>query len=140
MMTSRAGFTGFRRFRLGRLAAVGAVVAVVAAGSYAFTASNTVPTSYAGQGEGTVSGYTATSVVWSLDAANPSNIHQVVFTLNPVTASTVTYAGSDNGTTITYSNACTQGTITSGSATETCVFGTEPTASATTKLAVSAAN
>ena len=116
------------------------VVAVVAGGSYAFTASNTVPTTQAGQGEGTVSGYTATAVVWGLDASNPSNIHQVVFTLNPVTASTVTYAGSDNGTTISYSSACTQGTITSGSATETCIFGTEPTANATTKLAVSAAN
>src|SRR6202795_2020940 len=138
MMTSRAGFTGFRTFRLGKLVAVGAVVAVVAAGSYAFTASNTVPTSQAGQGEGTVSGYTATSVVWGLDASNPSNLHQVVFTLNPVTASSVVYAGSDNGTTISWSNSCTQGTISSGSATETCIFGTEPTANARTKLAVSA--
>jgi hypothetical protein len=57
-----------------------------------------------------------------------------------VTASTNTYAGSDNGTTISWSNLCTQGTITTGSATETCVFGTEPTASSTTKLAVSSSN
>jgi hypothetical protein len=116
------------------------IFSTVMAGAYAFTASNTVPTSQAGQGEGTVSGYTATSVVWGLDASNPSNLHQVVFTLNPVTASSVVYAGSDNGTTISWSNACTQGTIASGSATETCIFGTEPTANATTKLAVSAVN
>ena len=55
-------------------------------------------------------------------------------------SSTVVYAGADNGTTIQWSSACTQGTITSGSATETCTFASEPTSSSITKLAVSAAN
>jgi hypothetical protein len=124
-----------------RLIVLGAVVLLVAGGSYAFTASNTVSQSPAGEGESSsLSGYTASSVVWSPDAANPANVHQVSFSLSTVTASTSVYAGADNGSTIQWSNTCTQGTISSGSATETCVFGTEPPASGVTKLAVSAAN
>jgi len=57
-----------------------------------------------------------------------------------VTASTAVYAGADNGSSIQWSGACTQGTITSGSATETCTFASEPTATSITKLAISAAN
>lgn len=134
-------FFGRRRFRLSKVLAVLVVAVGVMGASYAFTASNTVPNAtQAGQGEGTVSGYTATSVAWTLDAANPNNVQKVAFTLSPVTASTVVYGGSDNGTTITWSNACTQGTISAGSATETCTFATEPTANATAKLAVSASN
>ena len=118
-----------------------ALMIALATGAYAYTASNTVGTAPpAGEGESTaVSGYTATTIVWSLDTSNPDAIHQVSFTLSTVTASSVVYAGADNGSTITWSNACTQGTISSGSATETCVFATEPTTSATTKLAISAA-
>ena len=129
-------------FSVPRLLIVAILVAAVAAGAYVFTASNTVASGgNAGEGESpAVSGYTATSVAWTLDLTNPANIHQVAFSLNPVTASTVVYAGSDNGTTISWSGACAQGTITGGSATETCTFATEPTASATSKLAVSAAN
>jgi hypothetical protein len=120
---------------------VAAAVMALAGGTYAFTASNTVAQSPAGEGESSsVSGYTASSVAWGLDSSNPANVHQVTFSLSTVTASTAVYAGADNGTTIQWSNTCTQGTITAGSATETCVFGTEPTASGTTKLAVSAAN
>lgn len=127
---------------LPRLAVIGAAVIAVAGGAYVFTASNTIASGgTAGEGESpTMSGYTATAVVWTLDSTNPANIKQVAFSLNPVTASTVVYAGSDNGTTISWSNACAQGTITAGTATETCTFATEPTASGTTKLAVSAAN
>jgi len=135
-MIRRKRFLGLPRFFM-----VGLVVLALAGGTYAFTASNTVASGgVAGEGEGSVSGYTATAVSWSLDSSNPANIHQVSFTLNPVTASTVTYAGADNGTTISWSSACAQGTITAGSATETCTFATEPVTSATTKLAVSASN
>ena len=64
-------------------------VAVVAGGSYAFTASNTVPSTQAGQGSGTVSGYTVTSVGYTLNGSNPSNIDAVTFTISPATATTV---------------------------------------------------
>src|SRR3954470_17353421 len=128
-------------FRLPRIIALALVALALGGSAYAFTASNTVSSAPAGYGEsGSVSGYTATNVVWTPDSTNPSNIQKVAFTLATVSASTVVYAGSDNGTTIQWSSACTQGTITSGSATETCTFATEPTSSSVTKLAVSAAN
>ncbi len=131
---------GRKRFRKWNVLVAIALAALIAGGAYVFTASNTVPASQAGEGEGTVSGYTASAIVWTLDSANPANIQKVAFTLNPVTASSVVYGGADNGTTITWSSACAQGAISSGSATETCTFGTEPSTSATTKLAVSSAN
>ncbi len=118
------------------------VAGVVAAGSYAFTASNSVASAPAGMGESTsFSGYSATSVKWTLDSANPSTIDYVNFTLSPVTSTTTVYAGADNGSTISWTSACTiVGTISGGSAQYTCNFGVDPSVSATTKLAVSAAN
>ncbi len=124
-----------------KLLAIAIAAMTVGGGAYAFTASNTVAGNPAGMGEaGTVSGYTATNVVWTPDAANPTKIQKVAFSLNPVTAGTVTYGGTDDGTTISWSSTCVQGTITSGTATETCTFSTEPTSTSVTKLAVSAAN
>ena len=66
-----------------------AAVAVVAGGSYAFTASNTVPTTQAGQGTGTVSGYTVSAVGYTLNASTPTNIDAVTFTISPAPATTV---------------------------------------------------
>lgn len=66
-----------------------AAVAVVAGGSYAFTASNTVPATQAGQGTGTVSGFAITSVGYTLNAATPTNIDAVTFTISPSSATTV---------------------------------------------------
>ncbi len=63
------------------LAAVAA--AVVAPAAYAFTAANTVPNSNAGSGAGTISGYTVSSVAYTLNAANPQNVDQVAFTISP---------------------------------------------------------
>ena len=59
-----------------------------AGGSYAFTASNTVPSTQAGQGTGTVSGYTVSSVAYSLNASTPSNIDAVTFSISPSSATT----------------------------------------------------
>jgi hypothetical protein len=76
---------------LGLKSLIGTAVAVVAVagGSYAFTASNTVPSTQAGQGTGTVSGYAVTAVGYTLNASNPSNVDAVTFTINPTTATTV---------------------------------------------------
>ena len=128
-------------FGIPRLFVIGVTAVVLAGGAYAFTASNTVASAPVGEGEsGSLTGYTATSVVWTPDSANPTLVQKVAFSLSTVTASTVVYAGADNGTTIGWSSACVQGTITAGAATETCTFATEPTSSGITKLAVSAAN
>jgi len=79
----------FKLLGLKGLMGAASAVAVVAGGSYAFTASNTVPSTQAGQGTGTVSGYTVTSVGYTLNGSNPSNIDAVTFTISPATATTV---------------------------------------------------
>jgi len=54
----------------------------LAAGTYAFTATNTVPSSNAGSGSNTISGYTITNVQYQLNATTPSDIDSVSFTLS----------------------------------------------------------
>jgi hypothetical protein len=75
-----------------------AAVVVITGGSYAFTASNTVPTTQAGQGTGTVSGYTVSSVAYGLNASTPGNIDTVTFTINPTSATTVKAQVATGGT------------------------------------------
>lgn len=48
----------------------------------AFTASNTVPTSNAGSGSAEVSGYTATSIDYVLNATDPNTIDSVDFVID----------------------------------------------------------
>ena len=57
-----------------------AIVAVI----YASTASNTVPNSKAGEGEGTITGYDVSSVHYELNGSDPSKIDSVTFTLDSV--------------------------------------------------------
>src|ERR1041385_6075913 len=60
----------------------------IAGGAYAFTASNTVPTSTAGAGSGTVSGFTVTNLHYGLNATTPSNIDSLTFNVSPSIPST----------------------------------------------------
>jgi hypothetical protein len=62
----------------------------IAGGAYAFTASNTVPSSTAGAGSGTVSGFTVTNVHYGLDATTPANIDTLTFSVSPSIPSTGT--------------------------------------------------
>jgi len=66
------------------------VAAAIGGGAYAFTASNTVPTTTAGSGVGTVSGYTVTNLHYNLNATSPANIDSLTFTISPVVPSTST--------------------------------------------------
>jgi len=68
--------------------AIGAIC-TVGFTAYGFTASNTVPNSTAGDGTSVVSGYTATAVAYTLNAATPTNIDNISFTIAPITAATV---------------------------------------------------
>lgn len=70
------------RKRRGRLLATLVVAGVLATATYAFTASNTVPASRAGDGSGAISGYTVSAVEYTLNATNPSNLDSVEFTLD----------------------------------------------------------
>lgn len=79
----------YRRRKRSRVVAAIALVVVVASSAYAFTAANTVPNANAGSGSGTISGYTASSVVYTLNTTTPTNLDQVAFTLSPTAATTV---------------------------------------------------
>ena len=68
--------------RTKRFALAAVVAGIVASSAYAFTASNTVPASNSGSGSTAISGYTATSVAYTLNSSNPQNIDQVAFTLD----------------------------------------------------------
>jgi hypothetical protein len=46
----------------------------------AYAASNTVPSTAAGDGAGAISGYTISAIHYNLNAANPGNIDSVTFT------------------------------------------------------------
>ena len=72
-----------------RFALAALVAGVVSSSAYAFTASNTVPVTSAGAGSQAISGYTATNVSYTLNAANPQNVDAVTFTISPATTSTV---------------------------------------------------
>jgi len=59
---------------------------ILSAAAYGFAAANTVPVSGAGDGSGTITGYTVSAVKYNLNATTPANIDSVSFTLTPVGA------------------------------------------------------
>lgn len=69
-----------------RTVLVVALAAALALATFAFTASNTVPGSKAGKGEGAISGYVVSSVAYTLNTTTPSNIDSVAFTLDSAAA------------------------------------------------------
>lgn len=71
-----------------RLVVMFAVALIFATAAYGFAASNTVPTSNAGDGSGTISGYTVSAVHYTLNATNPANIDSVTFTVSPAIPAT----------------------------------------------------
>jgi hypothetical protein len=80
-----------KKFR-GRAVLGGAVVAgAIGMAGFAFTASNTVPATKAGDGSGAVTGYVVSSVHYGLNATDPSKADSVSFTLDsaPKAGSTI---------------------------------------------------
>jgi hypothetical protein len=59
-----------------------ALTVALAAGAYAYTNSNTVGASQAGDGTGAITGFVVSSVKYNLNASNPSNIDSVTFSLD----------------------------------------------------------
>ncbi len=75
------------RFKPLRIAGLAVVAALLATSAYAFTAGVTFSgTNAAGDGSGTVSGYSVSAVVWTLDATDPTKMESVAFTINSSTA------------------------------------------------------
>jgi|Deesub1362A_J573_1020465.scaffolds.fasta_scaffold00787_7 hypothetical protein len=100
---------------------------LLAALIYGFAASNTVPTSYAGDGLGTVSGYQVSNIVWTLNSSNPTLMDKVTFTLD-ASASTVQVTVDGGSNWLSCSN-------TSGNDWE-CDWTSEPTVESITELRV----
>lgn len=69
----------FRNFKVLLLVLV---VIVIASSAYAFAAANTVPDTKAGDGAGTISGYTVSAVAYTLNASDPTALDSVEFTLD----------------------------------------------------------
>jgi hypothetical protein len=65
-----------------RIIALLVLVLVLGAATYGFAADNTVPTSYAGEGEGLIDGYTVSGIQYTLDATDPNEFDGVSFTLD----------------------------------------------------------
>ena len=65
-----------------RLVLAALLALVLAAAAYGFTATNTVPASYAGDGNGTINGYTVSAIAYTLNTTDPTKVDKVTFTLN----------------------------------------------------------
>ena len=85
-------FNRRRRFALAALLAL-----IVAASAYGFTASNTVPGSSAGEGSGLITGFTVSSIHYTLDTNNPASITGVSFSLAPVPSASATVRAALDG-------------------------------------------
>jgi hypothetical protein len=112
---------------LGRVTTVVLTACALVAGTYAFTAANTVPASRAGDGSGAVSGYVVSTVHYQLNGTNPGNIDAVTFTLDsaPVAGSTITaqltpagswYSCSNAGANVTCATTAPQATVVAATA------------------------
>ncbi len=118
-----------KKLRSTRFLFVLAVAIVFAVGTYAFTASNTVPATQAGAGSGAISGYTITNVAYGLNATTPSNIDTVTFTIAPAAAGTVKIQLLSGGTWYDCTN-------TAGSVSCDTTAGTQATVSPSNNLTV----
>jgi hypothetical protein len=59
------------------------IALILAASVYGFAAANTVPDTYAGDGQGAISGYAISSIAYDLDSdGDPTDIDGVSFTLD----------------------------------------------------------
>lgn len=97
----RTALIGGRRWPLALAAA-----ATLGVAAYAFTATNTVPATNAGSGNGTISGYTVSNVQYQLSATVPSDIDSATFTLsaNATTVRAKLVSGSSTYTTCSIAN------------------------------------
>ena len=85
-----------------------ALLGIVSMSAYGYAASNTVPTSLAGDGAGNVSGFTISNIHYNLNSSNPQNLTSVTFTVAPaVPAGGGVRASLDNGVSWLAAAACT---------------------------------
>lgn len=73
-------------------------VIILSVAAYAFAAANTVPATKAGDGTGAVSGYTVTSVVYTLNGTDPTTLDEVSFDLGAAATQVKAQLVSSSGT------------------------------------------
>ena len=112
-----------------RMVAVVVVVGAIAAGGAAFTFANTVPPSTAGYGTSTISGATATDIVYGL-SADGTDINSATITFTGDLSNDTVKAGFET-TSLTTCSAPSYDSV-SGNSTSTCSGYTESTAWSTT--------
>ena len=117
----------FFRLPRRRLIVVAVLAIGIASGVYAYAATNTVPNSSAGSGSGTISGYTVTSVAYTLNATTPTNLDQVAFSIAPTTTSTLKVQLAAAGSWYTCTNAAGSATCNTTTPQATAVVATQLT-------------
>jgi hypothetical protein len=60
-------------------------IIIIAGSAYAFAAANVVPATNAGYVASVVSGYTVDTIVYDLDATDPTIVDAITFDINPTT-------------------------------------------------------
>ena len=112
-----------RRSTLARLIALALAIAAVTGLSFVLAAANVVPDTKAGDGVGTISGYTVSGVHYTLNSSDPSKVDQVAFTVDstPTAGSTLKaqlvsggswYSCTNSGTSVTCATTSPQATVT----------------------------
>ena len=76
-------------FRNFKVLLIALLAIVVAGGVYGFAAANTVPDTAAGYKASTVSGYTITSIVYDLNATDPTLVDEITFLASPTSGTLV---------------------------------------------------
>jgi hypothetical protein len=122
-----------RRLHLPRRRLIVVTVAALALGfgTYAFTASNTVPGSTVGSGSGTISGYTVSNIAYTLNSTTPTNLDQVAFSITPTAATTVKAQLASGGSWYSCTNAAGSVTCNTTSPQATAAAATQLTVVAT---------
>ena len=93
-----------RRLRAPRFLIVPFLVLGLMVAGYAYTAANVVPDSKAGDGVGTVTGYTIDSIDYTLDGTDPQLINEVLFNVDvEPTAGSDIEVSLDDGSGVWYS-------------------------------------
>ena len=71
-----------KRHGKARFLGLALVIGLLAAGTYAFTNSNTVGESFAGQGEGAITGFVLSNIDYNESLTNPHKVQSVEFDLD----------------------------------------------------------
>jgi hypothetical protein len=99
------------------------VVIGIAGGAFAFAAQNTVPDSAAGYKASVVPGYTVSSIVYDLDATNPTLVDEITFDIAPTSGNVVAAIVKIQTETGGSWTDCTLAAGTAPSMAATCTFG-----------------